>query len=177
MDKPKMDGWSPEQVKAYESAAAALAAEQGMLVDAQAARERAAASPEAMAEQLREQTAAARAARERAARDAEDDDAYRKACKTHGEKRVMRVRTVEGSVVLRAMGATAWEEYSDRIAGFENQSDVLKLSRSVTLDTIVYPPRERVLAMVELLPRLWTHLYAARDELVTGVEEVIRGKG
>ncbi|XXX73879.1 hypothetical protein WMF30_40155 [Sorangium sp. So ce134] len=177
MSKPDMKGWTPEQIKAYEEAEAALAAEESAIAEARARQEREAASPEALADKLREQAAEAREARARAERDAEDDAAYRKACKEHGEKRVMRIRTVEGSVIQRAMSAREWEDFSDRISGLESQEDIKKVGQQATLDTVVHPPRPRVLQMVEQLPRLWVHMYTARDELVTGVEEVIRGKG
>ncbi|XXY23367.1 hypothetical protein WME88_27525 [Sorangium sp. So ce216] len=177
MSKPDMKGWTPEQIKAYQDAADALASEESAAEQAREARARVEASPEAMAEKLREQAAEAREARARAERDAEDDAAYRKACKEYGEKRVMRIRTVEGSVIQRAMSAKEWEDFSDRIAGLESQDDIKKVGQQATLDTVVHPPRPRVLQMVDKLPRLWVHLYTARDELVTGVEEVIRGKG
>lgn len=177
MSKVDMDGWTPEQIKAYEDAAAALAAEHAAADAARTARERAESSPEALAEKLREQAAAARAERERAEREAADDAAYRKACKEHGEKRVMRVKTVEGSVILRAMSAREWEDYCDRVAGLESQDDIQKVARQSVLDTLVYPDRNRTLAILDLLPGLWVSLYGARDQLVTGVEEVVRGKG
>jgi hypothetical protein len=53
----------------------------------------------------------------------------------------------------------------------------LKIAQQVTLDTVVHPSRARVLEILGQYPRLWPFLYAARDELVTGVEEVARGKG
>ncbi|AUX33160.1 MULTISPECIES: hypothetical protein [Sorangium] len=177
MSKPDMKGWTPEQIKAYEEAAAALAAEESAIAEASARQEREAASPEALAEKLREQAAAAREARARAARDAADDAAYRKACKEHGERRVARTRTVEGSVIQRAMTRQEHEEFSDRIAGLESEADILKVARAATLDTVVHPPRPRMLEILERYPRLWVHLYAARDELITGVEEAARGKG
>ncbi|WP_155798866.1 hypothetical protein [Sorangium cellulosum] len=178
MSKPDMKGWTPEQIEAYELAASALAAEEE---ETRAALERAgreASSPEGMVEKLREQAAAAREARARAERDAADDAAYRKACKEHGgEKRVARVRTVEGSVIMRAMTRQQHEDFSDRIAGLEAEADILKVAQQATLDTVVHPPRPRMLEILELYPRLWVHLYSARDALITGVEEAARGKG
>jgi hypothetical protein len=178
MNKPDMMGWSPEQIKAYEEAAAALAAEQAAEEQARAARERAEASPEALAEKLRAQAAAAREARAVRERDAADDAAYRKVCAAHGgEKRVARVRTIEGSIIMRAMSAPAWEDFQERVAGLEAPADILKIAQQVTLDHIEHPKRERVLEILKDLPRLWPFLYAARDQLVTGVEEEARGKG
>ncbi|WP_437948650.1 hypothetical protein WME98_49990 [Sorangium sp. So ce296] len=178
MSKVDMKGWTPEQIKAYQEAEAALAAEESAIAEARARQAREAASPEALAEKLREQAAAAREARARAERDAEDDAAYRKACKEHGgEQRVARTRTVDGSVIQRAMTRQEHEEFSDRISGLESEADVLKVARAATLDTVVHPPRPRMLQILERYPRLWVHLYAARDELITGVQEAARGKG
>jgi hypothetical protein len=178
MVKPDMRGWSPEQIKAYEDATAALVAEEATAERERAARAAAASSPEALVERLREQAEQTRQERERAAREAADDEAYRRAVAKHGKDHVARVRTVKGSVILRGMSGRQWEDHCDRIAGLDGRDeDIVKVSKEAVFETLEHPSRDTLQGWVEEFGGLWTTLYMARDALVMGLDREAGPKG
>jgi hypothetical protein len=173
-----MSKWTPEQRDAYERATAEAEYEAASLAAEKAQRDAAASSPEALIEAAREKAAAAKKEREKAAREAEDDAAFKAAVRAQGgEHRVARVRTYEGSIVLRAAGKLEWTEFQERVGALQSDEDKLSLARSMTLDTVLHPARHRVLELCDRFPGLWIYLYGARDALVDGLEQQSRGKG
>jgi hypothetical protein len=178
MDKPDMKGWSPEQIKAYQEAAAALATESAAAEQERAARVAAAASPEALVEQLLAKAEEARQERERAAREAADDAAYRAACAKHGKDHVARIRTVRGSIILRGMTGRQWEDHCDRIAELEGRpDDILKVSRESVFETLEHPARPTLQEWLDEYGGLWMSLHGARDALVMGLDREASPKG
>jgi hypothetical protein len=178
MSKVDMKGWSADQVKAYETASLALAAEEQAAAEELARRKTAAESPEAMIEAATEKAAALKRERERAAIESGDDRAYTKAVREHGgDHRVARVRTHEGSILLTPMGASAWEGFKDRIAELKSDADIDRLAKETIYETLYHPTPARFDEIVGRFPGIWTHLYTARNALVDGVLEEARPKG
>jgi hypothetical protein len=178
MAKVDMSKWSAEQVKAYEAATAALKSEEDATAQEAARIKAEETSPEALIAAAREQAEELKAERERAARERADDRAYAAAVKAEGgDHRVARVRTHEGSVLLRPMTAAAWEEFCERLEELKEESDKRRISRETVISTRIHPDRTRFDYLVERFPFLWTHLYMARDALIDGVKQEARGKG
>lgn len=168
------DTWSAENSLTFESMMRDLAAEDERI----AAIREAAHSPAAMLDAKRLELVAKKAARVALERDAEEDVIYAAAVKEHGgAHRVARVRTREGSIILRAMTCTESDRVGARINadGIKN-SEIVTLSRDALRATVVHPPLPAFDKLVNDYASLWVDLYAERDRLTSGREDAAEKK-
>jgi hypothetical protein len=174
-EKPNMVGWTPEQVKAYEAAMAALQAEERQASEQAAQQKVDADSPETLIAAAQEKAATVKRERERAAQQVADDRAYARAVKEQGgEHRVARILTHEGSVILVPMTAPAWEYFRETVEGYTAPRDIDGAARESICNTLYHPDRTRFDELVAKFPGIWAHLFAARNALVDGVQEEAR---
>ncbi|MFT3773012.1 MAG: hypothetical protein QM820_47115 [Minicystis sp.] len=172
-----MKGWSPEQKAAYEAAMAELAHEEERLAEVKATEEAKKTAPEAVIASKKAELSAKRAERERVEREAAEDAIWAELVANHGEKHVARIRTVEGSIMIRGNTAKEIEATSIRLDAAKSDIDRVKIANNALRATVLHPSLERFDKLVESYPGLWSALYAPRDVLNRGLEEEREGKG
>lgn len=104
-----------------------------------------------------------------------DEVAWAEALAKHGKGRVARVETPDGCIIMRTVTLREQDMFVERLAGVSG-SGRLTVAREYTLDTVEYPPREKVRAVTDKFPGIWEHLYAARNALADGEVARISGK-
>ncbi|MEO5730972.1 MAG: hypothetical protein ABI134_33650 [Byssovorax sp.] len=166
--------WKDEEVRAF----LALREEElveDLLVEEQG---RLALAPARIIEAKSKELARKRAARLAAERDAAEELIYQAAVKEHGgEHRVGRIRTPEGSILLRPQAPKEIDRLGIRLtADGMKDADQLLLVREALITTVVHPARAGFEAIVGLYPGLWKTLYEARDKLVDGRAEELGKK-
>lgn len=130
-----------------------------------------------IAAKRREAQAAKRAA-ELAHREREADAAFVKACDEHGPDRVGRIRTVEGSVIIRAMTGDEVDRSMSAPTEGLSRLEQVKLARAEIKRLLVYPAPEVLEERAQKrFPGLWTELFFLRDLLTSGVRADIEKKG
>lgn len=150
----------------------AIAERKAQLEAAKKTREAAAALPPSPEDALRaEEEQLARMEREEA-----DEAAWQSALVKHGKGRVGRIRTVEGSIIVRTLTLAESDASGHRIGAAQDSATKTMIGRECTLDVVVYPARDRVRAMCEARPLLWMKLYEVRDALALGEEDALAGK-
>jgi hypothetical protein len=177
MSKIDMTGWTPEQVKEYESAERELGEVAATLGTAEAAIKAMRAAPAHLIAAKRAEAAAKRAELERLARDARADEAYERACAEHGGPgRVAIVRTVEGAIVMRAMTSREIDEQAMRGADLSIR-DRETIGREGIRDTVLFPEPKEFDAFLERHHGMWGTLAEVRDKLISGLREEQQKKG
>lgn len=161
--------WSDADKKSLRAACAAKAEADAALMTAQAARDAAESSPAAVIRKMQAEADAAQ-------RELADDAEFEKAETQYGRGRVARLRTVEGSILLRAMTLEETDKAEARAAALQAPAERTTVHREALLDLVVYPSVAEVRKRVQKYPALWSILYVARDRLITGVEEEHEGK-
>lgn len=160
---------------------AALAALERELLEEQEAadaRELAAQSPAAIIAEKKAELGARKEARQVAERDAAEDIIFEKLCSENGgPSRMARVRTLKGSVMLRAMTLREVDTASAASEGVSSATDKVRVHRRYLADTVKHPPEARFRELIEEFPGLWAELYEARDALISGVQKAAEGKG
>lgn len=161
--------WAPADCLAFEGLMADVGEEEeriGVLDEA-------AFAPSAILASKRAELAEVRAQRVARERDADEDAVFAAASKAHGgDHRVFRLRTCEGSIILRPETLAELDRVGVRItAEGIKPAEVVAISRDSLAATVVHPPRARLDAILALYPGLWTALYDARRALTSGLVE------
>lgn len=166
--------WTPAECEAYAELVANLAQEAARAAALQApAATGAAAVLEAKRAEL-EQQREANAERER---QATDEAAWRDAVKKHGRKKVRRIPTVRGLVVMRTMTEKEAEQLERRaMAPGLSDKDGVELHKDFAVKCVEYPSPDQARAIATEFPLLWGTLIRTRDELAKGLAEDL-GKG
>lgn len=164
------EAWDAPARSSFQTMVTELEAEEQRLADARATAKESAASPSAIVSKKREELAQKRAQREQVEKDLAEDAVFAELMVKHGG-RIKRVRTVEGSVGLRAMLQVEADASSVRADAMQSELDKLKVYRDATANTVVYPSVEEFKRLMGKYPGLWTDIFKARDELVSGRRE------
>jgi hypothetical protein len=181
---PAPQGPTPEQILA--NMEAEIAAEEAKRVAAEQAREDAAQSIEARMLETRLRLDAARAAREAAERETDDEKAWLDARAKYGT-RCGRVY-VGRWLILKYNTAREWEGIQESAATVARaaleagddaraSSDSVKAyQRGILTKSLVHPSMADAQKVLDEHPAAWPELYAMRDELNRGPREAA-GKG
>jgi hypothetical protein len=172
-----MKGWTPEQVAAYEAALKELAHEEERLAEIKAAEEEAKTSPAAVIAAKKAEAAKRRAEREKAERESREDAIWADLVAKHGENHLARIRTVEGSIMIRSNTRIELEKLSIQLEAAKSDLDKVKIANRAIRDTVLHPPLAEFDKLTESYPALWSALYEPRDVLNKGLEQEIAGKG
>lgn len=168
--------WTEAQRAELIAAQADLAQEIDELADAEAARQALANAPEAIIAATRAEAAQKRAAAELAKRELVADGVYAKMCAEHGEGRVGRLITKEGSVILRPM-TLAEVDAATMSAKDLKGLDVIKFGREQVKSICVYPSAEELNRLADRYVGLWGELFGVRDAISQAAREDTAGKG
>jgi hypothetical protein len=168
--------WTPQQKAAYAALQLEVEKEEKRLSDLAEEATALAASPDTALAAKAAELSAKRAAREKQERDAADDLAYDVAVKELGESRVARVRTVEGSIIMRPLTDVELDVAIHRSEG-KTELDKVKIHKEAVKKTVRHPSPEKFTQIVGKYPALWGDLYEARDALISGREEEREKKG
>ena len=166
--------WTPELAETFVTADDEERGEEVEIADLQAL----AFAPARIVEAKVQALAETRALRIAVARDLDEDAIYAKAVADYGgAARVERMRTPEGSIILRPLTVTEVDKIAAR-AGADGMTlaDTTILYRGQLAASVVHPARPRFEQLVELYPGLWATLIAARDRLISGSLEAAEKK-
>ena len=169
-------GWPAEKRAALEAAEAELRHEEQRLAAIAEEARAAAASPDAIIAARAEELKRKREERIKAEREVEEEAIYRAMCAKHGEKRVARVRTHEGSIMFRASSPKEIEALAVRVRGLKTDTDREKVGQAALRATVEHPSPAAFDALVARYPGVWPYLYLARDAIESGLAEEIEKK-
>lgn len=161
--------WTPELAATFVTADDEERGETAAIADLEAL----AIAPARIVEAKVQALADARALRIIVARDLDEDIVFKKAVADYGgESRVRRVRTPEGSIILRPLTTKEIDRQSERSSADGMKSaDLAILFREFIAKSVVHPARARFDQIVELYPGVWSKLAQERDALISGALE------
>lgn len=165
--------WTPDQAVAYVGAADEEQTEAAAIAEIEADIEACALNPARIIEAKVREVGEKRAERIARSRDRDEDSIYAKALVDFGgDRRVARVRTPEGSIIMRPLTGAECDKTSERTSkpGMK-AADAAILLREQLAGSVVHPTRERFNTIVEMFPGLWSTLIEARDRLIDGTVE------
>jgi hypothetical protein len=155
--------WTPELAETFVTADDEERGETAAIADLEAL----AIAPARLVEAKVQALAEARALRITMARDLDEDAIYKKALVDHGRAR--RVRTPEGSIILRPLTTKEVDNIAGRMmADGMSVTDKTLLWRGQIATSAVHPSRPRFDQIVDLYPGIWSALIEARDQLIDG---------
>lgn len=168
--------WTEAQRTAYIAAQTDLEHEAEALAALEAEEAARKNAPESVIAGMQAEAAQKRAALALAKRELVADGVYAKMCAEHGEGRVGRLITKEGSVILRPMTLA---EVDAATMGAKDLKglDVLKFGREQIKSIAVYPSAEELDKLADRYVGLWSELFGVRDAISQAAREDTAGKG
>jgi chromosome segregation ATPase len=164
-------GWPADKRAELERAEAELRHEEQRLAALAEEQRAAKESPDAVIAARVEELRKAREKRQAAEREAEEEAIYKALCLKHGEKRVARVRTHDGSVMFHASSPKEIDALAARVRGLKTDADREKAGQSALRATVDHPSPREFDDRVAKYPGLWPYLYLARDAIESGLAE------
>lgn len=173
------ESWDAAAVSDFMAATTELETEVTRLAEAVEDARAEAESPAAVIAETRAALAKRRAERLALERDRAEDIIFAELAKEYGgEHRVGRVRTREGSIMIRPMTSAESDALALRCSNPQlSEIDKAKLYRDSTVGLVRHPSRAKLDELTNTYVTLWGPIYEARDAISNGLAETVAKKG
>lgn len=173
------ESWDPTAIADFNAAMAELTTENERLAEVKDEVRAEAESPAAIIASTRATLAARRLERLTLERDRAEDAIFDELAKEYGgAHRVGRIRTVEGSIMIRSMTGPESDALALRSSNPQlSEIDKIKLHKDATVQLVRHPSRARLDELTGLYISLWGAIYEARDSISSGLAETVAKKG